>query len=373
MLLLLAACATTETPAPEAVDSPEALGPWAVSHTGFDITDAARQGRTLRLDVWFPVEPADAEGLDPVSYDLSAGILLPSDRAVAFAPPSRGAHPLIVFSHGYNGINTQAITLMEALASHGFVVASPEHTGNAQASPTDPYDTAARNRVPDVSFVIDELIARAADDDDLLYRTVDGERIGVAGHSFGGMTALGAASGWAEAPADPRVDAVMPISAVIQGDLQADDRPSPYAGFTAEQLASVTVPVMLMGGTEDLAVPIGNNQLACDGLTSAPAVYDVAIDGANHTHFANVCAIGARLVELGFEEDAWAGLGAGDLLEPYEATCSDEAFPVEEVLRLLDTFAVAFFRRHVLDEVGYDAWLTEAHADTEPDVALQVR
>ena len=52
------------------------------------------------------------------------------------AVPMNAAHgSLLVFSHGYRAINTQSTDLMEALASHGFVVASPEHTGNAQGSP----------------------------------------------------------------------------------------------------------------------------------------------------------------------------------------------------------------------------------------------
>ena len=50
--------------------------------------------------------------------------------------------------------------------------------------------------------------------------------------------------------------AIAPISAVIDGTLQSDDRPSPNAGFSAEQLASIIVPVMLIAGTA-VAVGIG--------------------------------------------------------------------------------------------------------------------
>jgi predicted dienelactone hydrolase len=73
---------------------------------------------------------------------------------------ARSAQTLLVFSHGYQGINIQSFELMEALASHGFIVISPEHTGNAQASPTDTFDEAASNRAPDVSYLIDRMFAR---------------------------------------------------------------------------------------------------------------------------------------------------------------------------------------------------------------------
>ena len=141
------------------------------------------------------------------------------------------------------------------------------------------------------------------------------------------MTTVGMAAGWAGAPADPRVTAIAPISAVIQGDLQSADRSGDNTGFSAEQLNSISIPTLLLGGTEDEAVPIENNDIAFAALNSAPVVYQADIIGANHTHFANVCIIGDLLIDLGFSTEAWPGLGAGALLEPYEKTCTGDAFP----------------------------------------------
>ncbi|MFH2008622.1 MAG: alpha/beta fold hydrolase [bacterium] len=363
----LVACGEDSQDGP--VAPPDQLGELAVGHTSFTAVDAARGDRSLLVDVWYPVDAADARDTPVTSYPLMAWIGLESEVAVEGLPVSaRENQTLLVFSHGYGGINTQSTELMEALASHGFVVASPEHTGNAQSSMTDDFEQAAENRVPDVSFVIDTLIERSLDPEDPFYGRLDEERVGVVGHSFGGMTAVGVATGWANAGPDPRVAAIAPISAVIDDDLQSEDRPSPYAGFTADQLAGVTVPVMLIGGTEDVNVPIENNALAYEQLVNAPWVYKVDVIGANHTHFANVCAIGDMLLDLNLSIDSWPSLGATELVEPYAATCSEDAFPIEEASRLQNLYVVSFFRRHLLGQQGYDHYLSEDYADTEPAI-----
>ena len=182
------------------------------------------------------------------------------------------------------------------------------------------------------------------------------------------MTSLGAAAGWAGAPADPRVSAVAPISAVIDSTLQGSERTSPFAGFTDAQLASVSVPVMLIGGTEDTGVPVENNALAFDAMSEAPQVYRADIIGANHTHFSNVCAIGDLLIENGVPQEMWAAIGAGDLIGPYNATCGPDVFSIAEATRLQNLFVVAFFRRHLLGETDYEHYLSPEYADTEPAI-----
>lgn len=356
------------------VDPPDELGAFAVGHSTFTAKDPSRGDRSLLVDVWYPVDADDAADAQPRQYTLS-GLLGPvSDVALADPPVSaRQRQTLLVFSHGYGGINTQSVGLMEALASHGFIVASPEHTGNSQQSPDDSFDEAAANRVPDVSFIIDTMIERSQDATDAFYARVDDSRVGVLGHSFGGMTAIGMVAGWAGAPADPRVAAIVPVSAVIVKELQSATRTSPNAGFTPQQLETIEVPVMLMGGTEDVDVFPENNEIAFEQIVNAPRVYQVDIIGATHTHFASVCWIGDYLISIGFTQDRWAALGAEALVEPYEGTCGPEAFPIEESNRLAQLYTVAFFKRHLLGERGYDAYLTSAFADGEPAVAFSRR
>lgn len=373
LTVALSACASGESSSAP-VDPPDELGAFAVGHSSFTAIDPARGNRELPVDVWYSVEHADAEGLPRTQYPLAGAVALESEVAVEAAPVSeRPNQTLLVFSHGYGAINTQSVELMEALASHGFVVVSPTHTGNAQGSSDDSFDEAAANRVPDVSFLIDEMFARSKTPEDTFFGRLNEQQAGVLGHSFGGMTSVGMAAGWAGAEADPRVRAIAPISAVIDGDLQSDSRPSPNAGFTSEQLGGISVPVLLVGGTEDRNVPIGNNQIAFDETVNAPKVYKVDVVGANHTHFANVCAIGDRLLELGFEQEVWPALGATELLAPYEATCSADVFPIEEATRLQSLYIVAFFKLQLLNERGYDQYLSAEFAETESAIELSIR
>ena len=362
------ACGSSNDSA-DPVIPPDQLGELAVGHSTFTVVDQARDGRSLLVDIWYPVDRADAEGVELRQYTLS-GLLGPvSDVALADPPVSRRrGRKLLIFSHGYRGINTSAVGLMEALASHGFIVAAPEHTGNAQQSPTDSFDEAAANRVPDVSFLIDEMIRRNRDPEDVFHDRLDEGHVGVLGHSFGGMTSIGMAAGWAGAEPDPRVAAILPMSAVIVPELQSDQRDSPNAGFTASQLERIAIPTMLMGGSEDVDVFPENNDVAFEQIINAPRVYEVEIIGANHTHFANVCWIGSYLISIGITEDKWPALGAADLVEPYDATCGADAFPIEEAERLINLYSVAFFKRHLLGQSGYDAYLSDEAAEREPYV-----
>ena len=371
----LLACSDGSDHHAKSIDAPDMLGSFGIGHTLFTAIDAVRDNRSLLVDVWYPVDPEDRQESLLTTYPLAPGIGLRSKVAVDDLPVSgRENQTLLVFSHGLGGTHTQSVELMEMLASHGFIVASPEHTGNAQPSNTDSFDEAAASRVPDVSFLIDTMVGRSNEAGDRFYNRIDEQRMGVVGHSFGGMTAIGMAAGWAGGSPDHRVTAIVPISAVIHAELQSDTRTGPNAGFTALQLAGITVPVMLIGGTEDINVFIENNSIAFEQLTNASKVYKVDIIGATHTHFANVCAIGNLLIEqLGITQDKWPAIGAQELLEPYAMTCSAEAFPIEEAIRLQNLFVVSFFKRHLLGDTGYDSYLSNEYAESEKAVKVSVR
>ncbi|HSN82822.1 MAG TPA: hypothetical protein VLS88_09615, partial [Polyangiales bacterium] len=100
-----------------AVDAPDELGSFAVGHTMFTVIDAERDDRELRVDVWYPVDETDATDGPFSEYPLQGPFTLASEVAVDDLRVSSAAqHPLLVFSHGFGGINTQSTQLMETLA-----------------------------------------------------------------------------------------------------------------------------------------------------------------------------------------------------------------------------------------------------------------
>ena len=339
--------------------APDELGSYAVGHTTFTVVDSAREDRELLVDVWYPVDAVNAVSEPLTEYPLQGGLTLPSEVAVDDLPvSSEGTRALLVFSHGFGGINTQSTQLMEALASHGFIIASPEHTGNTALDRSD--DMPAEKRVPDVSFIIDTLFERSNTPGDAFEGRIDESKVGVLGHSYGGSTAMGTVAGWAGADPDPRVEAI----GVIAGGVGSSN-------FSEDVLSEVTQPTILLVGTLDPNA-LANHQYAFANMPNAEALFKVEVTGANHTHFANICDIGNRLISLGITKDQWDGLGAAALLQPYNDTCTEDVFPIAEAHRLQNLYMVAHFKRFLLGQVGNNQFLTAAYADAnEPTVSFE--
>jgi predicted dienelactone hydrolase len=268
------------------------------------------------------------------------------------------ARPLIVFSHGSGGIAIQSIHLMEQLASHGFVVVAPNHTGNTNADVTGgtavSITQALLDRVPDTSFVIDHMLALAATPGDPFFGSIDAQHIGVAGHSLGGFTALAVKSGYQGIPPDARVGAIMPIA--------------PGASWISDaELANITVPTLFMTGTLDGL--LAEEAHAAGLIPPGTTVYRADVVGATHTHFANICDIADALIAFGLGPSTWPTIGAAALIDPYNVTCIPPAFSIAEATRIQNLYATAFFRRHLLGETSYDRFLVAHYAgEQEPAV-----
>ena len=199
ILLCVAGCGAEEMQPPALEPAlpgadPAARGPHRVGVTTFETTDGEVDGRTFSVEVWYPTSAGpDAPVAD---YEITAGgftlVTLPSPNGTVRDGPLdlRGApHPVVVFSHGFSGVRQQSVYLCEYLASHGFVVAAPDHVGNTFTNMGAPAIESARVRPIDVGRTLDALLAKADGwPDELLAFAADPERIGVAGHSFGGFT-----------------------------------------------------------------------------------------------------------------------------------------------------------------------------------------
>jgi predicted dienelactone hydrolase len=339
--------------------APDAPGPWAVGHTTFEILDAHRGDRPLPIEAWYPADPADAVG-EATQYPLIPllQIYLPSPLAIDDLPVlDRPWMPLVVFSHGSGSLNIQSTGVMEILASHGFVVVAPNHTGNTIWDDPDPFPVIAVNRPLDVSFLIDHMLERSHDPADRFHYRISPFAIGVVGHSFGGYTALAMAAGFDDQVApDPRVRAIVPTSAVT--DLHTD-----------EELESITIPTMVLGGTLDTVIPIDPDTIRGFELISSRHLYRADIVGATHSHFANICDIGNALIDIPIPIELWPLIGAGDLVPYYNEACIPGVFSIDESQRIQALYTVAFFRRHLSLDLRYARFLKERYAESnEPDV-----
>lgn len=135
-------------------------------------------------------------------------------------------------------------------------------------------------RVHDVPAVLDQLTAWNAADDHVLSGRLDLDHVGMSGHSFGAATTQ-AVSGQRSprgrvAFTESRIDAAVMFS------------PSSRRGDPKEVFGSVSIPWMLMTGTQDIA-GIGN-QTVESRLQVFPALppggkYELVLDGAQHSAF----------------------------------------------------------------------------------------
>ena len=91
------------------------VGPYGVGVTTVAFTDP--RGKALEMEIWYPAQ----------TWGTEASGAAERDRMLE---PSGAPYPLVAFSHGSQGIRYQSPFLMEHLASHGFVVVSPDHPRN---------------------------------------------------------------------------------------------------------------------------------------------------------------------------------------------------------------------------------------------------
>jgi predicted dienelactone hydrolase len=171
--------------------------------------------------------------------------------------------PLLLFSHGNCSLPTLSRFFMRALASYGFIVAAPLHAGDLLTDPDCGVNDAdgIANRPADFEFVIDSLLQLNADPASFFSGAIDPQRIGLAGHSYGGDTTLRVCA------SDPRV-----IAALLMA--------SPGPGI---RLATIHAPVMVQGGALDSDVPFALESLIYGALK--PPKYLVEILHTGHTAF----------------------------------------------------------------------------------------
>ncbi len=262
--------------------------------------------------------------------------------------------------------------------------------------------TTAINRVRDVRAIIDQLTNPENTETAGFVANVDPEKIAITGHSLGGFTTYAAVTGYendlGSVPVDDRVDAIIPLAPAIGGDRPPVDdttttteaisdgepeyvdpcaeptdattdttEPTPEEIeaarsrrlITDEQLASITVPAMVIVGQDDTTTPVEPNVTRAWELSSSDPLYRVELVAGQHQSFSNAC----RYLDLipTWPENLQALAGPFLRFQAKEG-CGDGIMDIRRAQDLTNTFAITF-----LDSVFRGAPMIDPATTAIPD------
>ncbi|MGC9502183.1 alpha/beta hydrolase [Baaleninema sp.] len=286
-----------------------------------------------------------------------------------YVPQTPDPAPIIVISHGLGSDRSAFRYLAEHLASHGFAVFVPEHSGsNAKhmeallagqeqeiAKPQEFID-----RPLDVTFLLDTLTVLSRTDPQLENR-FDFDRVGVVGQSFGGYTALTLAGAeldlthLARACALAREEQSWNVSLLLQCRAQAissqqqqfrDPRirgaiainPVGSALFGETGYQQIEIPLAVIAGGADTVAPALPEQIQPFTWLTLSQRYLFLLEGG--THFSTIGESGEEAVPL---PSAVVG-PAPDLARDY-----------------VKILSLAFFQTYVVDNPAFRDYLSPAY------------
>jgi predicted dienelactone hydrolase len=215
---------------------PQLTGAYAVGRINYDLLDASRQEpflnnpharREIMVTVYYPAAPPTnahpAPYLEGTMADLLASkvhlpavaIQLIHAHAYEGVPIAQGSFPVVLFSPGIGTPPVEYTSMVEDVASHGYIVAmiyptysvpftvfadgrvallnqagirsENEPTGTSDAQTNKDRNAIGSVWVADARFTLDQL-TKLNSDDKLLKGHLNLEAVGMFGHSFGGAT-----------------------------------------------------------------------------------------------------------------------------------------------------------------------------------------
>lgn len=347
----------------------------------------------LKVAVGSPL-PADLDPAAPGPVEFSQRTLIFRDTDRQRVIPvdvhwSRNPQgPLVVLSHGFGADRYFMDYLARHLASYGLTVVSVEHPGsNVQALldlPVDPDIAESPSRLlpatefldrpRDVSFVLDTL--EQISEGNSFYKDVfNTEDVTIIGHSLGGYTGLALAGATLDlrslqsfcqniqplgvSPADwlqcAAVD--LPEQVVDLSDSRINQviAMNPLVGrlFGEAGLSKVTVPTLLLTGTQDSVTPTLDQQLKPFTQLSGPK-YLLAVIGGTHLSVGDPDNVNPALSELPFMSEL-----RGD--------------ETANLRQLLQGIALSFVQQRSPEAAQYKPFLSAAYAQSFSTPSLPLR
>jgi dienelactone hydrolase len=199
--------------------------------------------------------------------------------------------PTVVVSHCTDCLRIGYLAIAEELAAHGFIVAAPDHVDgtmydyvNGTSVGLDMDDFLEQRRL-DMFALTDWLLDPEATTLPAGLRgRADAERVGMLGHSFGGITA-----GYASTR-DPRIRAIGILTMAVSVDNRL-----PYTG---DALAArimrqpLSKPALFVLAQEDIGAAFGLSDIVLGNFQNYPArAWLATLEDAGHYSVSNLCGI----------------------------------------------------------------------------------
>ena len=353
-----------EPAGPDAAPIPSALGPYPVGVRTLEFVDESRvtPGRTeprkLVVEVWYPAVEATRDQ-PPHSYGLydevSQGVrelypdIDPEDLGVVSTTAVKDAvqrddgdtYPLVVFSHGKGGVRQQSTYYTATLASHGYVVISPDHEG-------DTINDLLLEGDVDINTTVDSFVDRPLDvaflitqmeqlpESEPLKAIMDVETIGVTGHSFGALTSFRIAG------LDSRVDAIVAQTPVSLTLVEID------LGIRVEDFG---IPYMIQAAGLDDTLPAETHS---DPLFDAmvPPRFYLTLETAGHFTYSDLCVLDIVAIDEALGDDVNISNVLGD-------GCGTQNIPTADAFPVINHYSIGFFNTYLRGSEGSLKYLTQ--------------
>jgi predicted dienelactone hydrolase len=365
---------------PDKAPEPDKPGPYAVGVTTLRLTDPDRpdeqtkEARPMVIEIWYPAKDSThSSPTDKYEFEQDAPpaakekyqreqMQLPAivQNAHRDAEPLRneGPYPLILFSHGSGGFRFQSVFYTTHLASHGYVVASIDHEGDnlyylflntGIAENITRLFGSAQVRPLDMLFLYSEIQKRNNSQNDRLYQLIDTSRIGLSGHSLGGLTILMLAQH------------IKDIRAIVTH--VAASSLALNIGLKPEHLQNI--PLMIMGSKKDLNLTYSTESKEFyDRLSKPPydnaSRYLISLERGGHYTYSDVCVFDVRKYAKRL------GLVEGEII--YNDGCAEHNTPTAEAHRIINYYATAFLNLALRNSTNSKQYLKPIDS---PEVSIE--